>query len=63
MTPTLIVLVLLVIAVGIVAWFTRRKPGPPPVARGDQDTAWNDPVDPETPGKPVDSRPGSEPRP
>jgi len=52
MTPTLIVLVLLVVAVGLVVWFTRRKRTPPPVLPGDQDTAWNDPVAPaESPPK------------
>ncbi len=46
MNPILIVLVLLVIAVGAVVWFARRKPTPPPATRGDQDTGWNDPVTP-----------------
>ena len=54
MTPTLIVLVLLVIGVGIVVWATRRKPAPPPAARTDQDTAWNDPLTPGAPARPVD---------
>jgi len=56
MTPTLIVLMLLVVAVGVVVWATRRKPGPPPVARTDQDTAWNDPVTPAE-SKPKDPHP------
>lgn len=55
MTPTLIVLVLLVIGVGIVVWATRRKPAPPPVARTDQDTAWNDPLTPGAPAGRVDT--------
>ena len=45
MVPTLIVLTLLALAVGIVAFATRR-----PASRQDvivdQDTAWNDPVSP-----------------
>lgn len=46
MTPTLIVLVLLAVAVAIVAWATRRKPARPYEERLEQDTAWNDPVTP-----------------
>lgn len=45
MTPTLIVLALMVLAVGIVVWATRRKPSHP-IVQADQDTAWNDPVTP-----------------
>ena len=46
MTPTLIVLALLVLGVGIVAWATRRKPTHPAALPLDEDTAWNDPVSP-----------------
>jgi hypothetical protein len=43
MTPTLIVLALLALGVGIVVWFTRKKPTS--AQRDlDEDTAWNDPV-------------------
>lgn len=53
MTPTLIVIVLVLIGVGIVAWATRRKPTLPAsrsdILPADQDTAWNDPVRPEPP--------------
>ena len=44
MTPTIIVIVLLVLAVGIVVWATRKKPARPYEQRLEQDTAWNDPV-------------------
>lgn len=57
MTPTLIVLVLLVIGVGVVVWATRRKPAAPPVARTDQDTAWNDPLTPGAPAGRADPAP------
>ena len=49
MTPTLIALALLVIAVGVVAWLTHRRSrptDPTPRIDSDQDTAWNDPVTP-----------------
>ncbi len=48
MTPTLIVLLLLALAVGIVVWATRKKPARPYEERQDQDTAWNDPITPAT---------------
>jgi hypothetical protein len=44
MTPTLIVLALLALGVGIVAFATRRPPGSPAPIQSDQDTAWNDPM-------------------
>ncbi len=44
MTPTLIVIILGVIAVGVVVWAVRRKPARPYEQRLEQDTAWNDPV-------------------
>jgi len=44
MAPTLIVLALIALGVGIVVWATRRRPGTPTEQRSDQDTAWNDPV-------------------
>ncbi len=49
MTPTLIALALLVVAVGLVAWMTHRKTRTDARERidSDQDTAWNDPVTPE----------------
>ncbi len=46
MTPTLIVLGLLALGVGIVAFATRRTPGQPIRVQSDQDTAWNDPITP-----------------
>ncbi len=46
MTPILIVLALLALGVGIVAWATRRKPGGSANAPGESDTAWNDPLTP-----------------
>ncbi len=46
MTPILIVLALLALGVGIVAFATRRKPSETPRPQTDQDTAWNDPITP-----------------
>ncbi len=46
MLPTLIVLLLVVVAVAAIVWVVRK--GPPHVGRPgeDQDTAWNDPFTP-----------------
>lgn len=55
MTPTLIVLALVVIGVGVVVWATRRKTVSNPVAPDEKDTAWNDPVHPSAPHKPDES--------
>jgi len=44
MAPTLIVLALLALGVGIVAFATRRAPGHSAPSSGDQDTAWSEPV-------------------
>ena len=46
MLPTLIVLLLVVVAVAAIVWVVRK--GPPHVARPgeDQDTACNDPISP-----------------
>jgi hypothetical protein len=57
MTPTLIVLVLLIIGVGIVVWATRRKPGSTSTGPREGDTAWNDPVTPGEPARPQPPRP------
>lgn len=46
MTPTLIVLALVALAVGIVVWATRKRPSRPYEERLEQDTAWNDPITP-----------------
>ena len=46
MTPTLIAIVLLVIAVGVVVWLTRRNSAQPRAEPLDQDVNWNDPVTP-----------------
>jgi hypothetical protein len=43
MTPTLIVLALLALGVGIVAFATRRPPSRPYEQRLEEDTAWGDP--------------------
>lgn len=56
MTPTLIVIALLVVGVGIVVWVTRRN-GPAPTRRQEGDTAWNDPVTPGEPARPQPPRP------
>jgi hypothetical protein len=75
MAPTLIVLALLALGVGIVAFATRRRPDHPASLSGDQDTAWSEPVAPtdadpfahapevssEVPS-PTQSRPASEPQ-
>ncbi len=60
MAPTLIVLALIAMGVGIVLWATRRRPTRPVEQRLDQDTAWNDPVTsqgdaPHTPVQPPQS--------
>lgn len=46
MAPTLIVLALVALGVGIVVWATRKKPGATPTGPREADTAWNDPVTP-----------------
>ena len=46
MIPTLIVLGLLALGVGIVAFATRRPPTKPDRLPTDDDVAWNDPVTP-----------------
>ena len=56
MTPTLLILVLLVLAVGIVVWAVRKKPARPYEQRLEQDTAWNDPVG-STEAKPPEENP------
>jgi hypothetical protein len=44
MTPTLIVLALLALGVGIVAFATHRPPGSPASIHSGQDIAWSDPM-------------------
>jgi hypothetical protein len=46
MNAILIVLALGLLAVGIVIWATRRKPGQDSNAPRESDTAWNDPITP-----------------
>lgn len=46
LAPTLIVLALIVLGVGIVVWATRRKPAAPPAGPRETDTGWNDPITP-----------------
>lgn len=53
MTPTLIVLALVALGVAIVVWATRRKSDGPRVGPQDGDTAWNDPVTPGEPARPI----------
>ncbi len=66
MAPTLIVLALLALGVGIVVWAVRKRPDATTTGPQDADTAWNDPV---TPGEslPADApdpvRSSEEPRP
>ena len=62
MAPTLIVLALLALGVGIVVWTTRKKPGSTPIGPREADTAWNDPVTPGEPARPSPP-PSHEPHP
>jgi len=51
-TTILIVVVLLIAALGIVYWATRKKPSVPTNAPGESDTAWNDPLTPNASARP-----------
>jgi hypothetical protein len=57
MAPTLIILALLALAVGVVVWAVRRKPSSTVTGPREADTAWNDPVTPD------ESLPADEARP
>ena len=46
MTPTLIVLLLVILAVVAVVWVVKKGPAHTPRPGEDQDTAWNDPITP-----------------
>lgn len=46
LTPSLIILALLVVGVGVVIWAARRKPAAPSAEPLEADTAWNDPITP-----------------
>ncbi|MGH7026113.1 hypothetical protein [Brevundimonas sp.] len=46
MMPTLIVLLLVIVAVAVIVWVVRRQPAHAPRPGEDQDTAWNDPITP-----------------
>jgi len=48
MAPTLIVLALVALGVGIVVWATRKKPGATTTGPREADPARNDPVPPAT---------------
>ncbi len=50
MTPTLIVLMLVILAVIAVVWVVRKSPAHKPRPGEDQDTAWNDPITPAESG-------------
>ena len=54
MTPTLIVLALAALGVGIVVWMTRKKPASTTTTPVERDTAWNDPVTPGAPAQPAE---------
>lgn len=54
MTPTLIVLVLVILAAVAVVWVVRRGPARRPAPGQDKDTAWNDPVTPAARRAPLD---------
>ena len=66
MAPTLIVLALLALGVAIVVWATRgKRTTTSNPAAGESDTAWNDPLTPGEPARPVhrdDAAPPQEPR-
>jgi len=68
LTPSLIILALLVIGVGVVVWAIRRKPAAPPAEPAEADTAWNDPITPDEVPTPRgtfthEDAPSQEPRP
>ena len=64
MAPTLIVLALLALGVAIVVWATRgKRSSAPNPAAGESDTAWNDPVTPGEPARPVQHRDEAAPPP
>jgi hypothetical protein len=54
MAPTLIVLLIAAVAIGVVVWFVRRKSERPYEESLDQDTAWNDTM---TSGSETDKHP------
>jgi NADH:ubiquinone oxidoreductase subunit H len=47
MNTTLIVLVIAIVAVAAVVWFTRKRPAATTARVDEADTAWNDPVSPD----------------
>ncbi|KQW80906.1 hypothetical protein [Brevundimonas sp. Root1279] len=60
MAPTLIVLALLALGVVIVVWATRGKKSLPTThVSQEADTAWNDPITPGQPARPI--HPAEEP--
>lgn len=63
MTPTLIVLALVALGVGLVVWMTRKKPSATTTGPAERDTAWNDPVTPGEPAQPIEERPNDAPPP
>lgn len=62
MTPTLIFLLLVILAVVAVVWVVKKGPAHTPRPGEDQDTAWNDPITPAESGHHHPSR-KPEPRP
>ena len=46
LTPTLIVLLLVILVVAAIVWVVRKGPAHTPRPGEDQDTAWNDPITP-----------------
>ena len=64
MTPTLIVLALVALGIGVVVWAVRKKPETQSPLPREGDTAWNDPVTPGDGGTPVTPvTPSQDPRP
>lgn len=63
MAPTLIVLALAAVVIGLVIWFVRRRPGRTYAQSLEQDTAWNDAVGEKEPERAPPSAMDREPRP
>ena len=62
MTPTIVVLILVAVGIGIVVWAIRKKPDGNHTGPQEGDTGWNDPVTPGEPARP-DTHSPQEPRP
>ena len=61
MSPTIIILLLIAVAVGVVVWLARKPSTKPDAGPRDTDTGWNDPVTPAS--TTTDTPPRDETRP